>query len=91
MKTNKLKFDDIHIGMRFYKFSKQDPDEYTIYTVYRKHYDPNAILVASLDNINEDYTTIYHNENTDEILYDDYLNNKCDYVLIDRYKNITMQ
>ena len=48
MKTNKLKFDDIHIGMRFYKFSKQDPDEYTIYTVYRKHYDPNVILVVSL-------------------------------------------
>ena len=91
MKTNKLKFDDIHIGMRFYKFSKQDPDEYTIYTVYRKHYDPNVILVVSLDNINEDDTTIYHNENTDEILYDDYLNNKCDYVLIDRYKNITLQ
>lgn len=91
MKTNKLKFDDIHIGMRFYKFSKQDPDEYTIYTVYRKHYNPNVILVVSLDNINEDDTTIYHNENTDEILYDDYLNNKCDYVLIDGYKNITMQ
>lgn len=91
MKTNKLKFDDIHIGMRFYKFSKQDPDEYTIYTVYRKHYDPNVILVVSLDTITAEDTIVYHNENTDEILYDDYLNNKCDYVLIDRYKNITLQ
>lgn len=77
MTKNKLKFGELCIGMKFYSFDKEDPDEYSIYYVIKtfvdKKTDTNTVLLRNFDE-----------KKTIKVSYDEILESDK-YVLIDNF------
>ena len=76
IKSNKLPFEEISIGMKFYKFDENDPDRYSIYYVIKKFMTKEKKQFIRI----KDYET---NE-VINLEYDEYLNTNK-YTLINNY------
>ena len=76
IKSNKLPFEEISIGMKFYKFDENDPDRYYIYYVIKKFMTREKKQFIRI----KDYET---NE-VINLEYDEYLNTNK-YTLINNY------
>ena len=75
IKSSKLPFERMVIGMKFYKFSENDPDEYSIYYIIKTFVTKEKQIIR------------IKNYETNEVInlnYDEYLNTN-NYILIGNY------
>lgn len=75
IKSSKLPFEEIAIGMKFYKFDENDPDKYSIYYVIKTFITKEKQIIRIKD---------YETNEVINLDYDEYLNTDK-YILINNY------
>ena len=75
IKSSKLPFEEIVIGMKFYKFDENDPDKYSIYYVIKTFITKEKQIIRIKD---------YETNEVINLDYDEYLNSDK-YILINNY------